>query len=242
VRRLVGELPPAATVGVVTPFRAQADLIKLMLGTDTARVRVGTVHTFQGGECDAMVFSLVATESMDPGGLRFFDRDENLWNVAVTRAKALLLVIGDRAFWDRYGTLGGRLAARIDAVRTQTTQWRHSTEVRDLLYDRLTRIGAKELQLAVSAGGYPLDARLTMEGAMPTGLVLDVHGAEQADAGRVLRQQIRQAELTGAGAAIPVRRLPGWLLYASDEELAAAVTVRPASRRPTWLDTAAVSG
>jgi hypothetical protein len=240
-RWLLEALPTGSSVGIVTPFRPQADMIEAMLGKDAARVRVGTVHTFQGGECDAMIFSLVATESMEPGGLGFFDRDENLWNVAITRAKAMLLVIGDRAFWERHGALGGKLAARIDAVLEQASHWGYSDNIRDLLYDRLTHIGAKDLQLGVSAGGYALDARLTLDGARPVGLILDLGNAEQPTAGRGLRQQIRRAELIStAEANLTVRRLPGWLLYAPDEELAAAIQIKSPARKPSWLNTAAI--
>ena len=77
-----------------------------------------------------MIFSLVATESMAPSGLRFFDRDENLWNVPITRAKVLMLVIGDRAFWEDHGALGGKLAARIDADLEQAARWRRSDDMR----------------------------------------------------------------------------------------------------------------
>jgi hypothetical protein len=240
-RWLLETMPPDSTIGVVTPFRPQAELIRSMLGQEAARVRVGTVHTFQGGECDAMIFSLVATESMAPGGRGFFDRDENLWNVAITRAKAMMLVIGDRAFWERHGALGGRLAARIDAVLEQASHWRHSDDVRDLIYDRLTRIGAEDLQLGVCAAGFALDARLSLDGAAPVGLILDLGDAERPDAGRILRQQVRKADLIAAADAefAAVRRLPGWLLHASDEELAAAIRIGTTARRPSWLYTAA---
>ena len=237
---LLGALPPDATVGIVTPFRPQANLIKALLGQNAARVRVGTVHTFQGGECDAMIFSLVATESMEPGGRRFFDRDENLWNVAITRAKAMLLVIGDRAFWDRHGALGGKLAARIDAVREHASRWRHPDDVRDLLYDRLTGIGAKDLELGVSAGGYAVDARFTVDDARPLGIILDLDHPEQPSGGKILRQQVKRAGLiSAADTALTVRRLPGWLLYASDEELIEAIRVEPVGRKPAWMSSVA---
>jgi hypothetical protein len=238
-RWLLETLAPDSSVGIVTPFRAQKNLITALLGPDTARVRVGTVHTFQGGECDAIIFSLVATESMTPDGRGFFDRDENLWNVAITRARAMMLVIGDRAFWERHGALGGKLAARIDSVLEQTSRWRYSDDIRDLLYDRLIGIGAKELELGVPAGGYSLDARLTLDGAGFAGLILDIGDEARPTAGRLLRQQIRRAELIGAAdTQLTVRRLPGWLLYASDEELSAAINIKPGARKPSWLDTA----
>ncbi|WP_254402637.1 AAA domain-containing protein [Streptomyces sp. AC555_RSS877] len=53
VRKLLRHLPETATVGVVTPFRAQKDALERMVGSD--RVRVGTVHAFQGGQRDVMV-------------------------------------------------------------------------------------------------------------------------------------------------------------------------------------------
>ena len=239
-RWLLETMPPDSSVGVVTPFRPQAELIRSLLGEEAARVRVGTVHTFQGGECDAMIFSLVATESMAPGGRGFFDRDENLWNVAITRAKAMMLVIGDRAFWERHGALGGKLAARIDAVLEQASSWRHSDDIRDVLYDRLTRIGAEDLQLGVSAGGYALDARLGLGGGAPVGLILDLGDVTEPDAGRILRRQVRRAELIAAADArlATVRRLPGWLLHASEQELAAAIRIAPPAHKPPWPHTA----
>ena len=135
-----------------------------------------------------------------------------------------MLVIGDRAFWEDHGALGGKLAARIDTVLDQAARWRHSADMRDLVYDRLIGLGAKDLQLGLSASGYPLDARLSLDGAPQTGLILDAGAAQQAEAGRVLRQQIRRIELiASADPSLTPRRLPAWLLYASDEELAAAI-------------------
>ncbi|MFD0333886.1 AAA domain-containing protein [Streptomyces erythrogriseus] len=58
MRALLEELPDEATIGVVTPFTPQADELRAQLRQyGRQRVRVGTVHTFQGGERDVMVFS-----------------------------------------------------------------------------------------------------------------------------------------------------------------------------------------
>ncbi|MFE6668050.1 AAA domain-containing protein [Streptomyces sp. NPDC057697] len=65
VDELPARLPEDATVGVVTPFRAQKDaLARVWAGDD--RVRVGTVHAFQGGRRDVMVLSPVATDNTPP--------------------------------------------------------------------------------------------------------------------------------------------------------------------------------
>ena len=57
---------------------------------------VDTVHGFQGDERDVIVFSPVVSRGVGEGTLRFLKTHGNLFNVAVTRARALLVVAGDR--------------------------------------------------------------------------------------------------------------------------------------------------
>ncbi|GEQ99219.1 hypothetical protein JCM17844_28560 [Iodidimonas gelatinilytica] len=89
------------TIGVVTPFRLQADLIVNMLSAQSwwssyeKRVTVGTAHAFQGSECDVMIFSPVVTKGMKESLVRFAAHSDELLNVAVTRARAALSVVGD---------------------------------------------------------------------------------------------------------------------------------------------------
>jgi len=45
----IPQSPPPYEVKLTGISRAQADLITAMLSEDAGRVRVGTVHTFQGG-------------------------------------------------------------------------------------------------------------------------------------------------------------------------------------------------
>lgn len=225
-RWLLHALPASATIGIVTPFRPQADLIShelRNLGEAAGRVRVGTVHTFQGGQCDAIIFSLVATASMSNGGLRFFDRDENLWNVAITRAKAHLLVIGDRNYWHRHGALGGKLLARIDAIAELESAWPHGPELRDLLYARLAPLNLKDLQLSVPGTAPALDARFVGTGR-PAALLLDPGPREGDPPGVHLRRQLIRTDIaTPHDAALSVRRLPAWRLYGDDRDVIAAL-------------------
>ncbi len=87
-----------ATVGVVTPYRAQADALRAAAGERvpldalaSGRVRVGTVHEFQGAECDVVVASFAVGGATDRG--RGFLEDPNLFNVLVTRARRRLVVL-----------------------------------------------------------------------------------------------------------------------------------------------------
>ena len=105
---------PDASVGVVTPYKAQADRIANSW-QDESRVRVGTVHTFQGGERDVMVFDLVAGPAMPGGSIAWLEAERNLWNVAISRARSHLIVVGNRSFWARRRGVGAELA-EIDAA------------------------------------------------------------------------------------------------------------------------------
>ncbi|HET6941373.1 MAG TPA: AAA domain-containing protein [Sphingomicrobium sp.] len=91
------------SVGVVTPFRAQANAITQLVNSDerlAARLvnqqfLSDTVHKFQGDERDVMIFSPVVSVDTPPGALAFLRSNGNLFNVAITRARAQLIVVGD---------------------------------------------------------------------------------------------------------------------------------------------------
>ncbi len=90
------------TLGVVTPFRLQAnkirqELIKILPDEIWSKTEliVDTAVKFQGDERDIMIFSPVLTHNM-PKGIRYYHESEyNLLNVAITRARAKLIIIGN---------------------------------------------------------------------------------------------------------------------------------------------------
>ena len=92
--------PLEKAVGIVTPFKAQqeilSDRIKRELGI---QMQVGTVHTFQGGEREIIIFSPVYDANYQ--GAFFFDAGPNMLNVAVSRAKDSFLVFGASEIFDR---------------------------------------------------------------------------------------------------------------------------------------------
>jgi len=101
---LILEKDYRGTVGVVTPFRAQANLIsklvsqygELYRALNSRDFLADTVHSFQGDERDLMVFSPVVSRGMPTPSLGFLRNNRNLFNVAVTRARAALWVVGDQ--------------------------------------------------------------------------------------------------------------------------------------------------
>ena len=87
------------SVGVVTPYGAQVEMISGLLSgmlapEDLESITVATAHRFQGDERDVMYFSQVVDRSMPERQVRFA-ADPNLINVALTRARRRLVVIGD---------------------------------------------------------------------------------------------------------------------------------------------------
>jgi very-short-patch-repair endonuclease len=104
LRKLIVERGYNGAAGVVTPFRAQANRIRILVHQDRELSRrlaslqfvVDTVHGFQGDERDAIFFSPVVSAGVGESTLRFLKSHGNLFNVAVTRARSELLVVGDR--------------------------------------------------------------------------------------------------------------------------------------------------
>lgn len=79
-------------VGIVTPFARQTQQINTALRQQRIDgVTVGTVHALQGAERPVVLFSPV----YDEFGTFFFDRNVNMLNVAVSRAKDSFLVFGN---------------------------------------------------------------------------------------------------------------------------------------------------
>ena len=90
------------SVGVVTPFRAQVNRIRDLVNErlDLAIIErsgliVDTAHGFQGDERDIILFSPCVSQEMPRGAQWFLETTGNLFNVAITRARTLLHVVGD---------------------------------------------------------------------------------------------------------------------------------------------------
>jgi AAA domain/Protein kinase domain len=84
-------------VAVIAAYRGQADKLQADLkGADkkwtALRVKAATVDSFQGREADVVLYSLVRTGEAE----RRFLADGRRFNVALSRAKSLLVMVGDR--------------------------------------------------------------------------------------------------------------------------------------------------
>lgn len=91
------------SIGVIAPYRGQALLLKDLISKDdtlaahTAAIQINTIDSFQGQEKDIIYISLTRSNTEQQIG---FLADVRRMNVAMTRARKKLIVIGDS------GTIG----------------------------------------------------------------------------------------------------------------------------------------
>ena len=102
------------SIGVITPYRGQVSLIRFLIKQKqyadafNNRIKTGTVHSFQGSECDIIIFDMVDCpnpkkkdgSSMQIGKLYAAEEGERLLNVAVSRAKHKLIVVCDHNYME----------------------------------------------------------------------------------------------------------------------------------------------
>lgn len=96
-RELLAAGLSASDLGIITPYRAQASLLRDALGDD--RLEIDTVDAFQGREKEAILVSM--TRSNLDGSIGFLD-DTRRMNVALTRARRHLFIAGDSATLARH--------------------------------------------------------------------------------------------------------------------------------------------
>ncbi len=79
-------------IGIITFYKGQADYIRTDLNKKFTGIKVNTVDGFQGGECDMIIISCVRANLKQRIG---FLHDSRRLNVALTRAKYSLIILGD---------------------------------------------------------------------------------------------------------------------------------------------------
>jgi superfamily I DNA and/or RNA helicase len=92
VRRLLDAGVSASDIAVIAPYSAQVRLLRELLAG--SGVEIDSVDGFQGREKEAVVISLVRS---NPEGEIGFLADVRRTNVALTRARRKLVVVGDSA-------------------------------------------------------------------------------------------------------------------------------------------------
>lgn len=98
---------PEISIGIISPFKHQAQEINAHIPVNLSdRIVADTVHKFQGGERDVIIYSLVVTNNSPATKIRWIDRSvPNLVNVAVTRARTALYIVGNKEYIRAYSNI-----------------------------------------------------------------------------------------------------------------------------------------
>lgn len=215
-----GLLNSGLTVGVVTPFTAQGQLIDRLAKErfdrsilEEAGFVSGTAHRLQGNERDAVVISTVLSPDMPRTTVQWIEKERNLLNVAVSRARSVLTVLGHPAI----GELGSPTlsslrvyvrdeVARVESVTQPSATFRTDSRSEELLLEEMQLRELKPLA-KLNVEGYELDFALMEQGIK---LNVEVDGDQHLDSrGRQRRQDLtRDRVLSNLGWT--VLRVPAW--------------------------------
>lgn len=126
------------TVGIITPYKGQVSLIRALLSEIklreefAQRVRVGTIHTFQGSECDIIIYDMVDCAVLEDGKRANIgkiyggEEGEQLLNVALSRARHKLIVVADSSYIANIP--GNKITARSRKIFELINKYRFTRE------------------------------------------------------------------------------------------------------------------
>ncbi|MDD3477948.1 MAG: AAA domain-containing protein, partial [Candidatus Izemoplasmatales bacterium] len=159
-------------IGIITPFRNQANLLKERVREENLEnVDVGTVHTFQGDEKEIIYMSTAITRFSSQKTFDWLKNNEELINVATTRAKKEFVLVGD-----------------IDAIKDK------SGEGNDI-YDLVNHCESNGMKLIVPKGRFDLSLVKQMNTAAETELLETIQHILTFNTEFVIRTQVKVADL-----------------------------------------------
>ena len=198
-----GSLRDGWTMGIVTPYKRQRSRIESLLRDNGSldrlgpRLRVGVVHTFQGSEADIVIFSPVVAQGTDPDAAEWISNEEGLLNVALTRARRILHIVGDKGYCAQVRGNLGRLAAFVDDLRDREHRVPEETEPRRIIRQMLA-----ELQVCYEEewpeGNYHLDFLVVGLSGAPYDIEVDGR-QHYFSAEALLEDEARDAYLSARG-------------------------------------------
>ena len=228
VRLVKDSLAPNRSIGVIAPYVSQARTIEDMAknaidesALAEAKFVSGTAHKLQGAERDVIVFSTTFTPNMPQASARWIQSERNLINVAVSRAKRHLIVIGHP---DLDGSHSETLASLRDYIigvnkenEADDGHVHSHSDAERLLLAAMKKIGFSPIG-KIDVSGYELDFALVAGDAkLNIEVDGDQHGAED---GRRSDME-RDAVLTALGWN--VLRIKAWRCLNAPDDAAALV-------------------
>lgn len=125
--KIISELNPGLNIkiGVIAPYRAQADMIEKLLSSEnipnSINVQVGTIHGFQGDECD-IIFAVFNPPPSISTSKDIFLNKRNIVNVSISRAKDYLFVIMPDDVTENVNNL--KLIKNVEKIIKSSRSWK----------------------------------------------------------------------------------------------------------------------
>jgi len=129
------------SIGIVTIFRAQMELlidkINKLDKLKDMDITVGTAHRFQGDEKDIIIFSPAISDNVKQTTLSWIHSTNQLLNVAITRARSGLIIVGDR---EKCLEAKGLLGSLVDYADMKKEDEIHfDSNIEKIFYDELVK-------------------------------------------------------------------------------------------------------
>ena len=128
-------------IGIITPFRVQAEQIESKIGKDYPDVEVDTIHKYQGRQKEIIILSTVVNDLKveNDDFITDFVTNPKLLNVAISRAvKKIYLVVSDKVYKSHNNTI----AQLIDYIKyycsENSIKEGQVTSIFDVLYNTQT--------------------------------------------------------------------------------------------------------
>ena len=221
------------SVGVVTPFAGQAEFIDRLatqrLGRERlieANFKAGTAHRFQGDERDVVVFSPVVAPGISEKAARWVGSERRLINVAASRARISLVVVGHSHIHQFECDALTSLREYANSIQTQETErvWpRMDSQAESRIYDAMLNAGLRPIS-KLPVEGYELDFGI-ISGDMR--LDIEVDGDQHYELVDDRRLQLRRQDLARdnvlRGVGWAVLRVPAWECYRNPVEVATRI-------------------
>ena len=215
---------------MVSPFSAQASSITRAVESEFSaellaevNFTAGTAHRFQGDERDIIIFSSCIAPGINEQAAKWVEKERNLINVAVSRARQRLIVLGSpsianlscptisslRTFILEINDDGGKVDHRVDS------------ESESKLLNAMITGGLSPLA-KVDVEGFELDFAIMHSGRK---INLEVDGDQHFDASKQQCRQdlLRDRVLTRAGWE--VLRFPAWRCFVEPEKVVSEISM-----------------
>lgn len=124
-------------IGIIAPYRAQADMIDKLLASEPlppeVDIQTGTIHGFQGDECD-IIFAVFNTPPTISSSKEMFLNKRNIINVSISRARDYLFIVMPDDNTEDISNL--RLVKRVEGLIKSTDEWSEflSSDLENLMF------------------------------------------------------------------------------------------------------------